>query len=697
MVIELSNGRGSVAWIEGEPGIGKSLLVDAGLADVAQLGMRVYRAVGDEFAPAFALRFLAHGLLAGRTDEFRTEIVDLLAGRGDGLDAVLAASDRMVALIERECARSPVAFVADDIQWADEASFSVLRRLADVTEQAPLLLVIICRPLPQRSIVDHLRFAVLRRQGGVNLELGPLGDEAVAEMAAALLGNVPGPRLRGLLSSAAGNPLYVRELIDALIADGIVQVLDGIADVPALVRLDITSLSAAIRRRLGFLSSEARSVLRAGAVLGVRFTVAEWALVSGRPVPDLAAIVDEALRAGILAVSGSELTFRHPLIRQALHDEVPAAMRAGLHSHAARELADANASWDRVARHLLAAPATIDGWAVDWLAGIPSMQLLALPEIAADLLDRARQATMPGDPKRGAFTARLTAALRLLRRPEALVALGSEALATVTEPEFVGEIAWNLARGYQMIPGRGQDGMSVIDRVLRGPDPGVPWRSRLHAQHALLLATTGRTAESVAEAALAIDSGERDADSVTIGWALIALLQSASGTDALDVVERGVAVMRGDDPEAVDLRLLFLANQLVVLSDLNRPAEFEAALPGTMALAEHLGTARITEIQLGAAYHFSRRGEWDQALLYVGQVEARTPYQALSKHGIEAFIHAHRGDFAAVAAHLSVVADFSYTAGIDYMIAAEHLIVARALAAEARRPRLGSRGSVGLA
>jgi DNA-binding CsgD family transcriptional regulator len=310
-------------------------------------------------------------------------------------------------------------------------------------------------------------------------------------------------------------------------------------------------------------------------------------------------------------------------------------------------------------------------------------QLLAQPAIAADLLERGRQATLPGDPRRGVFTARLTAALRLLRRPDDLISLGSEALTSVTEPSQIGEIAWNLARGYQMIPGRGQEGITVIDGVLDGPDTGTPWRSRLRAERALLLATTGRGSESVAEAELAILAGERDEDAVTVGWSLIALLQMASGTDALEFVERGLAIMRGDDPESVDLRLLFLANQLVVLSNLHRTADFEAALRPTVALAEDLGTPRITEIQLGAADHFRRCGDWDQALFYLGQIEAYTPYQSLSKHGMAALIHAHRGDLAATATHLAVVDDIPYTSGLDYMIAAASLIVARAMAAEA--------------
>ena len=138
--------------------------------------------------------------------------------------------------------------------------------------------------------------------------------------------------------------------------------------------------------------------------------------------------------------------------------------------------------------------------------------------------------------------------------------------------------------------GRNDDGNAVITRVLDGPDPGVPWRSRLRAQRALLLVTGGRRwDESVEQAQLAIAEGERDGDPVTVGLALHTLMQAASGTDALEIVDRGLRVVVGADPESMDLRLLFLTNRLVALSNLHRLAEFEAALTSTIALAESQG------------------------------------------------------------------------------------------------------------
>jgi hypothetical protein len=81
----------------------------------------------------------------------RAEIAALL--RGEGVGGLLpggnavAAAERVLVLVDRLCAVSPVV-VVDDVQWADEVSVSVWHRLAGATAQVPLLLVAVCRPVP---------------------------------------------------------------------------------------------------------------------------------------------------------------------------------------------------------------------------------------------------------------------------------------------------------------------------------------------------------------------------------------------------------------------------------------------------------------------------------------------------------------------------------------------------------------------
>ena len=82
------------------------------------------------------------------------------------------------------------------------------------------------------------------------------------------------------------------------------------------------------------MSGPVREVLRAAALLGVDFAVPDLATVLGRGVTDLIPAIDEACAAGVLAESGNGLGFRHPLIRAALYDEIPAPVRAAWHRDA---------------------------------------------------------------------------------------------------------------------------------------------------------------------------------------------------------------------------------------------------------------------------------------------------------------------------------------------------------------------------
>src|SRR5262249_5157195 len=169
--------------------------------------------------------------------------------------------------------------------------------------------------------------------------------------------------------------------------------------------------------------------------------------------------------------------------------------------------------------------------------------------------------------------------------------------------------------------GRSEDGIEMIDRVLAGPDPGGLWRGRLQARRANHLIFAGRVDEAMEQAQLAIAEGEREADQITVGAALTALLmQTDNDIDADEIIERALAALTGDDPETMDLRLLYLTNRLVLLSRVDRTTEFEAALSYTIALAESQGSKRqIIMHQVGAGHHLEH-GDWDRALLHLDQV-----------------------------------------------------------------------------
>ena len=400
---EAARGRGSAVLIEGEPGIGKSALVRAAVAQAPEIGCQVYWGAGDELSQVLPLLPFLDGLRVREpsANPRRETIVRLLRGemtadRGTDGPAVLA--EQLLALITEQCAVQPVILVVDDLQWADQASIALWGRLARSAGQMPLLLAGTMRPVPQRE--DLL---ALRRVAGeaVRLELTGLTETAVADLVADLAGGRPDEGLLRLADGAAGNPLYVTELVAALARGSGLNITEtGAAELTGGSAPG--SLSAAIADRLGFVTGPVRDILRAAALLGAEFAVPDLAIVLGRGVADLIPAVDEACAAGVLAESGQGLGFRHPLIRAALYDEMPAPVRAAWHRDAGRALVAAGASADRVARQLLRAtggpggPAEpMDEWMLDWLADAADTLVGQAPGVAAELLERA-VASCPG-------------------------------------------------------------------------------------------------------------------------------------------------------------------------------------------------------------------------------------------------------------------------------------------------------------
>jgi hypothetical protein len=257
--------------------------------------------------------------------------------------------------------------------------------------------------------------------GTFEYKLGPLGPGEVATLVRQLTSAVPGPRLQSLAEQAGGNPLYVRELLNALALENRIDVRGGAAE---LTGKDLAppSLSDAISARLNLLSFPAIRALRTATLLGEEFHVEDLSLITGRAATDLIGVVEEGQAAGVLAESGTALVFRHGLIRRALYDGMPAELRSRLHYEAAHALAAAGGPAERVAEQLLAIPDVTNAWILDWLVATAPALTSRSPGTAADLLHRLRQATDPADPRCAALDLHLSAALFHMSRYEEAVA-----------------------------------------------------------------------------------------------------------------------------------------------------------------------------------------------------------------------------------------------------------------------------------
>jgi predicted ATPase len=264
------------------------------------------------------------------------------------------AADMLLTLIEDQCASSPTMMVLDDVQWADEASLDVCRLLASTAEQLPLLLVLSFRPLPSGSGVRRFQ-AALRGRGAATITLGPLGSDAVEDLVSDIAGAPPGPALVDFAAQASGNPLYVRELVEALVREGALTI-EGQAELRDTSAGKLPrSLAAVLDSRLGFVPDGTVRMMRMAALLGGEFAVTEVAALLGQSIVEISDDLQEAVAAGVLVDAEQRMRFRHPLIRQALYDSIPTGLRVALHQDAAQRL-DSLGSVEpqRIAQQLLA-------------------------------------------------------------------------------------------------------------------------------------------------------------------------------------------------------------------------------------------------------------------------------------------------------------------------------------------------------
>ena len=689
LIREAARGRGSSVLIEGEPGIGKSALVRTVVAEAAESGGQVFWGVGDELGQALPLLPFLDALRVREpsSDPRRNTIVGLLRGEitaAPGSDVPTVLAEQLLALVAEQCAVRPTILVVDDLQWADPASITLWGRLARSARQMPLLLVGMMRPVPQRDDVLALRRVV---DDTARVRLTGLTGEAVADLVAALVGGQPDGSLLRLADGAAGNPLYVTELVAALArsaelaitGSGVAKLAGGVAP---------GSLSAAIADRLGFVSGSVREVLRAAALLGVDFAVTDLAIVLGRSVANLVPALDEARAAGVLAASIDGLGFRHPLIRAALYDEMPAPVRAAWHHDVGRVLAEAGAPADRVARQLLRAigepggPAElVEEWMLDWLARTADLLVGQAPGVAAELLNRAVASLPIGSARHDWLASRLADALYRTGDMAAAEQVANRALENAGEPDLVVDLHWTLAQ-CRIRAGESAECLATLDRALALPGISARHRSRLLVLAARTHLSIGAAETAGRVATDALEAASAAGDNWAMGWALhvLTLVTAVQGhaTDALPLFDRAVAVTQSD-PALTDLRLLLQLNKAVNLGNLDRYDEALALAGQARHLAGQVGTAvRLAQAHCCLAQLLFETGRWDDALAEVEVLpeDLKAPDVACCDLGIASVIGLHRGETGA--ARRSLTAAIPHAGRIGHRVVSP-LALARSL------------------
>jgi len=208
-VSRITQGAGQVLLLSGDPGVGKTSLLDLAAAIATDSGIRLLRATGSQFEADISFAAL-HQLLRPCLVELphlsplaaRALNVALCLGEGPPPPQLLVAT-AVLELLQQVAKEQPLLLIVDDLPWLDRASALVLGMVARRLDGLPAALLAACRT-GQPSFFDQGNLPVARVE--------PLSEEAAAE----LLANrypVMTPRVRRrLLDAALGNPLALLEL-----------------------------------------------------------------------------------------------------------------------------------------------------------------------------------------------------------------------------------------------------------------------------------------------------------------------------------------------------------------------------------------------------------------------------------------------------------------------------------------------------
>jgi class 3 adenylate cyclase/tetratricopeptide (TPR) repeat protein len=222
-------------------------------------------------------------------------------------------------LLEEQAQEQSLVVVFDDLQWGEETFLDLVEHIADLSRDAPILLLCMARP----DLLERRPGWGGGKWNATTVLLEPLDAGETDQLFDALGGVEAGLRER-IRQVAEGNPLYVEEMLALVLASR-----DGKVTVPPTIQ-------ALLAARLDQLDPSERSVLECGAIEGrvfhrnaVQVLVPDAGSLQGQL---MGLVRKELVRPARAQLSGDEAyRFRHLLIRDAAYDALPKAVRAELH------------------------------------------------------------------------------------------------------------------------------------------------------------------------------------------------------------------------------------------------------------------------------------------------------------------------------------------------------------------------------
>ncbi len=655
-LIGLPNGRpGGLVVLSGDAGIGKSRIVSAAIGVAADRGWRV--ALGQCMdlgrSPLPYLPFVeAIGRLAAteegqRLIERHPGVRPLVPRSSDGTAPQPdrgALFEAVHAIMTDLAAERPLLLVIEDVHWADWSSLELISFLLTRPFPTPVSIIVTYRSddLHRRHPLRPVASGWIQLPAVERLELGPLPDEAIRELATGLRAGLSDAELARVIDRAEGNAFFTEELIAAGTVPG--GVPDDLADLLIL--------------RLDQLEPDARQVVRSAAVAGRRVSHEVLQEVTDLEPAELDQALRNAVERFVLVSDRSDTyAFRHALLAEAVYQDLLPGERVRLHTAYVRALRDhPRATAADLARHARAAHDHETALSAGLRAadeavtmGGPDEALhhyLAVLELIAD--PRVESAVDAVDITVRAATAAVSAGM-----PERAVTLVQDQLAHLPAdhgPLVRARLLQSLAAAAALTD-LNVDVLAVTTEALTlvPAEPDSELRCRVLRAHAQALADRSRHGESTgwAEEALAMAERLGLAEIASDVAALLAKLQDRLGnTEASEAALRQIVTDARARGDATELRALYhLGGIHYERGEVAEALEFylrgaERAVETGRRYAPYGMDARIV-----AALSAYTLGRWDQVLQIVDTTGERPPMVAdAAMAAIAMYVAAGRGE-----------------------------------------------------
>jgi DNA-binding CsgD family transcriptional regulator len=398
--------HGGALFVTGAAGIGKTSLLDVAAGDARTRGYKVLTVTGLESEadlPFAGLHQLLQPVLssAGALPvPQKNALLTALGMRAGAPPEAFLVGLATLSLMDEVADEKPLVVVADDFQWLDGATSSVLSFVARRLESTNVLLIAGLRETFQTA---------LRSRQLPEIQVEPLSDTASADVLASVAPDLDLQTRRLILDEAMGNPLALLELPRAFRLQGTDGREGTLRSIPLTDRLERTFSAQA--GQFPELTQAALLLIALDKDPTVSDVLGAARRQVGREVT--VDVLQPALDAGLISVAGSRVRYRHPLMRSALDQAATAGQRRSAHLAFAEVIADPDRrAWHRAKavlgedEHAAADLEITAGRARD--RGAPATALGALelaasitprgPNRARRLLEAAEWAFQLGDP-----------------------------------------------------------------------------------------------------------------------------------------------------------------------------------------------------------------------------------------------------------------------------------------------------------